>query len=1120
MSGCSRVAFFEAAILNAPLRIMRIRRTYNQWVANQTLEDYALRFTAKSARRWSTARVANTAFGAISFLALEAIGGSLMVGYGFANTVTAVAVVTLVIFLTAMPITFYAARYGVDIDLLTRGAGFGYIGSTITSLIYASFTFIFFAIEAAIMALALEMSFGLPLALGYVLCSVIVIPIVTHGITLISKFQVWTQPLWLVLQLVPVLLLAWGNPDGLSDWTTYKGGSGDGSFDILLFGAAATVVFSLVAQIGEQVDFLRFMPEPTPQSKTRWRLALLAAGPGWIVAGAIKILIGSFLAFMAIQTMVPAHRAAEPTQMYLNAFQHLVGSPKAALLLTALFVIIAQLKINVTNAYAGSIAWSNFFSRLTHSHPGRVVWVVFNVVIAVILMELGIYRSLERILGVYSLLAVAWVGAIVADLIINKPLGLSPPGIEFKRAHLYDINPVGTGSMSIAAVLALAAYFGVFGSTAAALAPFIALLSAMSFAPLIAWLTGGRYYIARPAATGLKAGGAGTCIICEYVFEAEDMSHCPVYSGAICSLCCSLDARCHDRCKPNARTWSRLPASIGNILPVGLVQPFHSRFGHYLGIMLLFNIIIALILGLIYFQVTLDPAVPADAIGATLLKVFAILLIIVGVAAWLLVLAQESRKVAQEESDRQTHLLLQEIEAHKETDRQLQKAKEAAERANSAKSRYLGSISHELRTPLNAILGYAQLLGRDTRLHQKAHAAVRVVQRSSEHLSSLIDGLLDIARIEAGKFRLEKEPVRLPELLDQIVDMFRLQASGKELRFIYDPGAVPEWVHTDGKQLRQILINLLSNAIKFTHHGHVALRVRGRGETVQFEVEDTGIGIAPDDLERIFQPFERASASPSFGGVGLGLTITKLMVKVMGGDLAVESSPDGGTTFRVLLHLPRIEDRNNGARSRSTRPIEGHGRKILIVDDESAHRAFLNEALAGLGFVVAEAENALGGVAQAQRMRPDIVLMDIAMPGRDGWEAARMLKAWNPDLPVVIVSANPPDASDEQRRLCRDYVLKPVDLERLLPIIARYLPPAEGEATADSADAGAALPQTVREEILGLARIGYISGLIDRLEALMQDLPHHASLFRQLHRHATAFQLRAIIDRLGSNPHG
>src|SRR4030081_3016719 len=274
--------------MTAQQRIVRVRRNYNQWVANQTLEDYALRFTAKTARRWSSLRVANTAIGAVSFLALEAIGGSITVNYGFLNATSAILVVGALIFLTSIPIAYYASTYGVDIDLLTRGAGFGYIGSTITSLIYASFNFIFFSIEAVILATALEMCFGIPRPVGYLISAVVIIPLVTHGITLISRFQLWTQPLWIILHILPFAAIAYANPHSFSEWTKFAGEHGDprGHLDLLLFGTAASVVFSLVAQIGEQVDFLRFLPRDRRTSKRSWWIALLSAGPGWIILGA------------------------------------------------------------------------------------------------------------------------------------------------------------------------------------------------------------------------------------------------------------------------------------------------------------------------------------------------------------------------------------------------------------------------------------------------------------------------------------------------------------------------------------------------------------------------------------------------------------------------------------------------------------------------------------------------------------------------------------------------------------------------------------------------------------------------------------------------------------------
>src|SRR5688572_26361223 len=251
--------------MRATQQIFRVRREYNIWVGNQTLEDYALRFTAKKARRWTIDQVAKTALGATAFLALEAIAASVTLSYGFTNTVAAMFTVAAVIFVTGLPITYYAAKHGLDIDLLTRGAGFGYLGSTITSLIYASFTFIFFAIEAAILASALQALFGIPLAVGYVICALLVVPIVTHGITAISKFQVGTQNLWLLLQVVALVLVGINEYSHIDDWTQYAPAtlSTGNSFSLVSFGAAASILFAMMAQIGEQVDYLRFMPTLT-----------------------------------------------------------------------------------------------------------------------------------------------------------------------------------------------------------------------------------------------------------------------------------------------------------------------------------------------------------------------------------------------------------------------------------------------------------------------------------------------------------------------------------------------------------------------------------------------------------------------------------------------------------------------------------------------------------------------------------------------------------------------------------------------------------------------------------------------------------------------------------------
>ncbi|RZL06694.1 MAG: hybrid sensor histidine kinase/response regulator, partial [Rubrivivax sp.] len=531
---------------------------------------------------------------------------------------------------------------------------------------------------------------------------------------------------------------------------------------------------------------------------------------------------------------------------------------------TALFVFISQLKINVTNAYAGSLAWSNFFARVTHRHPGRVVWVVFNTLIALMLMELNVFQALGKVLGLYSNIAIAWMMAVVADLVINKPMGWSPPGIEFKRAHLYDVNPVGVGAMGVASALSVIAHLGWLGPMAQAFSAMIALVAAFVTSPLIAWATQGRYYLARqPFAVPQHTASPGRaiplkalyrCTVCEREYETDDMAHCPAYQGFICSLCCSLDARCQDQCKPQAR-WSVQWRAVGRrLVPAPLWARLDTELGHFLLLMAGLAPLLALLFGLIYQHeikallagwplqsLPMSNSTLSAALQSGFIKAFTALLLVAGVAAWWLVLAHKSREVAQEESNRQTHLLMREIELHRITDEKLQQAKQTADQANQAKSRYISTISHELRTPLNSILGYAQLLDEDHRLPEQVKQAVGIIKRGGDHLLSLIEGTLDIARIESGKLTLDVAPMRLQDTLAQIIAMVEPQARAKGLRFVADlDAALPEAVRADERRVRQILLNVLGNAVKFTMTGEVRLRVTYAREIAVVDITDTG----------------------------------------------------------------------------------------------------------------------------------------------------------------------------------------------------------------------------------------------------------------------------------------
>ncbi len=1110
-------------------RIAKIRRDYNTWVIKETLEDYALRFTPRTFRKWSELRVANTAFGAASFLVLEAVGATMLVQAGFLNAFWAILATGLIIFLLGLPISIMAARHGLDMDLLTRGAGFGYIGSTITSLIYASFTFIFFALEAAIMAYALELAFKIPPAWGYLICALVVIPLVTHGVTAISRLQAWTQPLWLFLLVLPYAFLFMEEPQVLAELWHYAGeGRDDPGFNPQLVAAALTVGIALVTQMAEQVDYLRFMPEKTPATGRRWWMAVIIGGPGWVVPGVLKMLGGALLAWLVLRNGIPADKAVDPNQMYLIGFSHVFDNTTLAVGATALFVVISQLKINVTNAYAGSLAWSNFFSRLTHSHPGRVVWVVFNTLIALLLMELDVFQALGQVLGLYSNIAISWMAAVVADLVINKPLGLSPPGLEFKRSHLYDINPVGVGAMATASILSVLTFVGAFGHAVQAYAPFVALVAAFLVSPLIAWSTGGRYYLARPEET--PTVDRAQCSICERDYEGEDMTYCPAYQGRICSLCCTLDARCHDLCKPQASLAAQWDAVLRRILPKAALPYLDTGLGHYLLLMAGVIPLLALILGVLYTHelLAMNPALPSlvERLQDSFIKTFASLVMLAGVVAWWMVLTLESRRVAQEESNRQTQLLMQEIASHQRTDAALQQAKAVAEQANQAKSRYITAISHELRTPLNSILGYAQILAADEDIPPKRKQAVSVIRKSGDHLLSVIEGTLDIARIEGGKLTLDVRAMDFPALMQQIVGMFELQARNKGLGFDYQPAReLPAVVRADEKRLRQILINVIGNAVKFTVRGGVSFRVEWRRDMATFEIRDSGPGIPPEDMQRIFEPFARGSTVQA-GGSGVGLTIARMLTDLMGGEMQVSSTPGEGSLFRIRLFLPQVHAALAAGELHRRNHVgyTGPRRRILVVDNEKVDRELLQNVLEPLGFIVEQAASGDECLALAPQFQPHLIFMDLGMPGIDGWETIRRLRQLKlGDVRVAVLSANAFDKNLENDVGITpdEFFVKPFRLHELLDWMGVTLGLAWVSAEAPlpapvaAPPAQAPLVPPAAETLAGLdelINLGYLRGILDKLAEIERQDAIHGEFVRVLRDLARQFQFDAMKE--------
>jgi purine-cytosine permease-like protein len=517
--------------------------------AKETLEDYTLRFAPRSYRRWSPTVVATTALGGIAYMADFSIGAGIGLAHGTGNALLAIAVAAVVIFATGFPLAYYGARYNIDLDLITRGSGFGYFGSVLTSVIFASFTFIFFALEGSIMAQGLDLGLGMPLWLGYLVSTLMVIPLVIYGMKALSKLQVWTTPIWLLLMVGPLVYLVAADPGTVDRFLGYAGTDGDGAVDSASVLLGAGVCLSLIAQIGEQIDYLRFMPPKTEENKRSWWAAVVMAGPGWVVLGALKQAIGVFLAVYILAEVGPA-AAPEPIQQFKGAFDAMMPS-WLVVPLAVVLVVISQIKINVTNAYSGSLAWTNSFTRVTGRYPGRMVFVLVNLGFALALMEADMFSFLNSLLGFYSNCAIAWVVTVATDIMVNKYLlKLSPHAPEFRRGMLHAVNPVGVVAFVAASGLSIAMYFHALGDALQPYSPVAAAVIAFVLTPLMAIATKGRYYLRRSDdgideplldTDGNPSAAAYRCHVCRQEFERPDVTACHAHDAVVCSLCLSTD---------------------------------------------------------------------------------------------------------------------------------------------------------------------------------------------------------------------------------------------------------------------------------------------------------------------------------------------------------------------------------------------------------------------------------------------------------------------------------------------------------------------------------------------------------------------------------------------------
>ncbi len=473
------------------------------------------------------------------------------------------------------------------------------------------------------------------------------------------------------------------------------------------------------------------------------------------------------------------------------------------------------------------------------------------------------------------------------------------------------------------------------------------------------------------------------------------------------------------------------------------------------------------------------------------------------------------------------------------------RAEEKAESANQAKSEFLANMSHELRTPLNGILGYAQILEKDEQLENSQLRSIGIIKRSGNHLLTLINDLLDFSKIEAGKMTLQKADFPLRNFLENLIDLFTLKAREKGIALRLDIGeGLPEIVLGDAKRLRQVLLNLIGNALKFTpeissstgDRGEVILRVQRDNDNILFAVQDNGIGIPAEKLDKIFLSFEQAGEKAlSIEGTGLGLTISQKLVRLMGGELQVESEPGKGSTFWMTLSMDAMAT-NTGAGVSEVEKIRAYKRtdgisdsySLLIHDDNETSRKLLKDFLTPLGFEILESHSGMDAISKTAEYQPALVFFDPLGDDMNITEFIREIRQRTKrKITLIAVAASNPTIEENNHADCDGFLLKPLEINQLMTLLKRHLAltwiyenedsSAKTTSPLSAGQQQIILPDdTILDKIDRLCKTGDVDGVIALAEEIVENDKKFSEFSREIVTFAKEFQLlkiRELINR-------
>jgi len=473
--------------------------------------------------------------------------------------------------------------------------------------------------------------------------------------------------------------------------------------------------------------------------------------------------------------------------------------------------------------------------------------------------------------------------------------------------------------------------------------------------------------------------------------------------------------------------------------------------------------------------------------------------------------------------------LKDEINKHKETESELIKAKKIAEFASDAKNEFIANMSHELRTPLNAIMGYCQLFQNDSNLTDKQKEGLEVVNKSSQHLLNLINDILEISKIEAGKMELVTGEFNLKFLLSNIVDILEIKAREKDISFNYNFSEnIPDGVMGDEKRLKQVLLNICGNAIKFTQQGEVNFLVKRKDNDICFQVQDTGIGIPETKFNEIFLPFQQLQDNKSLvEGTGLGLSISKKLINMMGSNINFKSQLNIGSTFWFCLNLPEKKLLKTAISKKKQQIIgyKGDPKNIIVADDNDTNRILLDQLLSRIGFQIKLAKNGLEAFELAKKIKSDVIFMDLLMPVMNGFEAVKKIRQIDSckNILIIAISANVFDATKEKcyEAGCDFFIPKPFNKEIIFDYLSNNLNIAWIYKNDDENDLNSEKIIDVPcekdlSELSKLAEVGDFTGIKQKLKKLSLENEKYLSFIKKINAFIKEFEFDKIVNFIKS----